>query len=334
LIYNVLAEIYTCSRQSIAGGILKPKPWQFLIKPSTLEFTRHARQTRGFSAWDWLHGYVYGRWPYLYISVGTGEHWLAKLLGPPMRFVTRLIPKPPPNGKPSAGFADSYHGKVVPLASARQLVSVNEDLRLGDLEQIIPYPKARDIILQNPDHIVALDCPCRAARPNPCLPLDVCLLIGEPFASFVAEHHPHRARWINAQEAVEILRQEDERGHAHHAFFKDAMLGRFYAICNCCSCCCGAIQAHRNGTPMLASSGYLARVDEDLCTGCQTCAGTCQFQALSFQSGFVAEVDPVICMGCGICIDKCPNGALSLQRATEKGIPLELKTLMKQATRA
>jgi hypothetical protein len=78
---------------------LKPKPWPSLIKPSTLEFVRQARQTRGFSAWDWLHGYVYARWPYLYISVGTGEHWLAKLLGPPVGFVTRLIPKSPPNGK-------------------------------------------------------------------------------------------------------------------------------------------------------------------------------------------------------------------------------------------
>jgi hypothetical protein len=25
--------------------------------------------------------------------------------------------------------------------------------------------------------------------------------------------------------------------------YKDAMLGRFYAICNCCSCCCGAMEA-------------------------------------------------------------------------------------------
>jgi Pyruvate/2-oxoacid:ferredoxin oxidoreductase delta subunit len=313
---------------------MKPKLWRPLLKPSTREFTRQARLTTGFSAWDWLHGYVYGRWTYLYIAVGTGEHWLAKRLGPAVGLVTRLIQKSHSNGKPSPGLADSYHGKVVPLASARKLVTVNEDLRLGDLEQILPYPKARQIILQNPDHIVALDCPCRAARPDPCLPLDVCLLVGEPFASFVAEHHPHRTRWINADEAVEILRQEDERGHAHHAFFKDAMLGRFYAICNCCSCCCGAIQAHRNGTPMLASSGYLARVDEDLCTGCQTCSGYCQFQALSFQSGFVAVVDSVICMGCGVCIDKCPNGALSLQRAPEKGLPLELETLMKQAIRA
>ena len=36
---------------------------------------------------------------------------------------------------------------------------------------------------------------------------------------------------------------------------QDAMLGRFYAICNCCSCCCGAMNAWNNGTPILPSSG-------------------------------------------------------------------------------
>ena len=303
-------------------------PWKRFVKPSTLEFTRQARRSRDFTAWDWLHGYVYGRWTYLYISIGTGEHWLAKVLGPPLSLFLRLLPKPTPNGTTSPGFADSYHGKVVPLKAAHELVTINEEIRLGDLEQVIPYPKARDLILQNPDHIVALDCPCRVARTEPCLPLDVCLLIGEPFASFVVEHHPHRSRWITADEAVQILTEEDARGHAHHAFFKDAMLGRFYAICNCCSCCCGAIQAHRNGTPMLASSGYLATVDEELCIGCETCRDYCQFQAISVQSSYTAHVNPDACMGCGVCVDKCPNDALSLLRAPQKGIPLEISALM------
>ena len=83
------------------------------------------------------------------------------------------------------GFADTYHGKVVTLEAATQLVKVGRDVNLGDLEQVIPYALARDIVLQNPDHIIALDCPCRSSRPNPCLPLDVCLIVGEPFASFV-----------------------------------------------------------------------------------------------------------------------------------------------------
>jgi ferredoxin len=211
-------------------------------------------------------------------------------------------------------------------------VTIKEDISLVDLEQVIPYSQARDIVLKNPDHIVALECPCRAYHPNPCEPLDVCLIVGEPFAGFVAEHHPRRSRWITSQEAIDILRAEDKRGHAHHAFFKDAMFGRFYAICNCCDCCCGSMLAHQNGVPMLASSGYVCQVDRRLCAGCATCTESCPFGALSMDNG-VATVDAKACMGCGVCLCQCTQGALSLARDPAKGEPLEIQQLIHTSAR-
>jgi len=315
------------------------------MKPSTRMFYREGRRTPGYSRFDFLHGYVYGRWPYLYIGIGTGEHRLSGLVRGIIAFIGWILRlgKPTVAGKApsrpdfSTGevhqpvtFADTYHGKVVPLVAATQLVRIDRDLRLINLEHIIPYAKARDIVMHDPDHIVVLECPCRAARPNPCLPLDVCLIVGEPFASFVLDHHPRRARFISSQEAVDILRQEDERGHVHHAFFKDAMLGRFYAICNCCSCCCGAMQAHQHGTPMLASSGYVARVDADLCSGCGTCVPACPFEALSLEEG-QSQVSTERCMGCGICTSRCPNQALSLAVFPAKGESLEIFAIMEAA---
>ena len=301
--------------------------WKKWLKPSTVAFAREARRTPGFSLFDWIHGYVYARWPYLYIGIGTGEHRLARLFGPLVRGLARLFPPRPAGDAGRVTFADTYHGKVVPLAAATQLVTVNEEINLSNLEQVIPYARARDIVLRSPDHIVALECPCRAARPEPCLPLDVCLIVGEPFASFIAEHHPRRSRWTTQAEAVEILQAEHERGHVHHAFFKDAMLGRFYAICNCCACCCGAMQAHRHGIPMLASSGYVSRVDIGACVGCATCTGFCQFGALSVKDG-AAIVDAAACMGCGVCVSRCTQGALSLVRDPARGEPLEILNLL------
>jgi ferredoxin len=307
------------------------------IRPSTRSFLREARRTPGYSLFDLLHGYVYARWPYLYIGIGVGEHplskkWLPRLgrLLPRIRTsqTTALLDSGYTTQK--ANFADSYHGKVMPLEPARRLVLVNEEIKLPDLEQVIPYKRARSLILKNPDHIAVLECPCRSARPNPCLPLDVCLIVGEPFASFVVEHHPQRARRITSLQAVEILEQEDQRGHVHHAFFKDAMLGRFYAICNCCACCCGAMQAQRNGTPMLASSGYVCHVDELLCIGCASCTETCQFGALSVVNG-TSQVDQACCMGCGVCVGQCEQGALSLLPDPARGIPLEIQDLMQAA---
>ena len=317
------------------------------VKPSSLRFFREGRTMPGYSLYDWLHGYLYARWTYLYIGIGVGEHPLVKkfgpFLGPLLLHFSRsngengaVLGEEPPNEALVDGrdgritFADTYHGKVVPFESARRLVTVNEDICLPNLEQVIPYKKATDIILKNPDHIAVLQCPCRSARPDPCLPLEVCLVIGEPFASFVIEHHPQRARWITQEEAVQILKEEDERGHAHHAFFKDAMLGRFYAICNCCACCCGAMQAHRHGTPMLASSGYVSEVDDDLCLGCGVCAEACQFGALSLVD-YRVFVDEALCMGCGVCIERCEQGALSLRLEPLKGEPLEILELMAKA---
>jgi Pyruvate/2-oxoacid:ferredoxin oxidoreductase delta subunit len=305
------------------------KFWPGPPRPSTRAFIQEARRTPDYSLFDWLHGYIYARWPYLYIGIGTGEHWLARVLGPLGRGLLRLFLLRAGDGG-SDKFADTYHGKVVPLEAAKRLVTIKQEITLTNLEQVIPYTRARDIILRNPDHIVALECPCRASRPNPCRPLDVCLIIGEPFASFVAEHHPHRSHWITSAEAVLILQAEHERGHVHHAFFKDAMLGRFYAICNCCACCCGAMQAWRNGVPMLASSGYVSRVDEELCLGCAACVDFCQFGALSVSDG-LAVVDTAHCMGCGVCVSRCAQGAISLLRDPSKGEPLEIHKLVASA---
>jgi len=357
-------------------------------RPSTRAFIREARRTPGYSFFDWLHGYVYGRWPYLYIGIGTGEHPLARTAKPIIGWIDRLIrrqakpvpstplsragfsgevdnlsPNPSPRrrgehvspfprreGDPGVrselpfsknlplkgevggevDFADTYHGKVVTLEAAKQLVRVQQDINLGDLEHIIPYALARAIVLQHPDHIAVLECPCRASRANPCTPLDVCLIVGEPFASFIVEHQRQRARWITPGEAVDILTAEHQRGHVHHAFFKDAMLGRFYAICNCCSCCCGAMQAQRNGVLMLAASGYVSRSNPELCIGCGTCADHCQFGAISMADGH-SVVDEVACMGCGVCVDLCEQGGLSLFRDASKGTPLEINALMSAA---
>ena len=327
---------------------------------------QEANKIEGYSFADKLHGYFYGRWTYLYVGVGTGEHRLSRFLLPVFAFFLRLahrpareVPEPDPESElskaavdpaePNAAkmvvdsfsrsmlrtIADGYHGKVVRLDDARQLVTLNKEISFECPEQVLPYPRARDIILRNPDHIVVLDCPCRSSRENPCKPLDVCLVVGEPFASFIVDHLPDRARRIEQEEAVEILRAESERGHVHHAFFKDAMLDRFYAICNCCSCCCAAIQAFKHGTPMLASSGYVSQISADDCIACEICVEGCQFGAISIVEGNGsgegwAVVDHELCMGCGVCASRCEWEAAALVRDPSKGEPLEIHELIAQ----
>ena len=93
------------------------------------------------------------------------------------------------------------------------------------------------------------------------------------------------------------------------------------------------MHAHRTGTPMLASSGYVAQVDEILCTGCGACNEYCQFNALEVVDG-INQVSYEKCMGCGVCLSKCDYDAMSLVADESKGIPLEINALMEEAIRA
>jgi hypothetical protein len=168
-----------------------------LFSPATKQFVRVAWKSQVNAPWDFLHSYVYARWPYLYISLGSGNHPIIKQLRPLLQAWQRLRPSRKPRNKvrPSSNqatgtVADIYHGKAMPLNQARELVMVNEPVNLPDLEQVIPYVRARAIIQDSPDHILLVKCPCRMAKKDPCLPLDVCMVIGEPFAELVHQHYP------------------------------------------------------------------------------------------------------------------------------------------------
>jgi NAD-dependent dihydropyrimidine dehydrogenase PreA subunit len=273
-----------------------------LLRPSTRRLFRES------GSWlNGLHGYIYGRWTNQYVDAllnripagAGGGHWLA----------------------------DHYHGKVLTHEHAEALVSLDKDLPRRDLEQIVPYPVARDIVLKGPPDVAAYECACRHARPTHCHPTQVCMVVGQPFVDFVLEHNPATSRRLTQQEALELLRAERDRGHLHSAWFKDAFDGRFYAICNCCKCCCGSIDAMtRRGMPMMAASGYVAEIDAELCGQCGTCVETCPFDALHAGDGPTVR-DWEKCMGCGACQTLCPNGAIHLVRDQGKGIPLDVRAL-------
>jgi Pyruvate/2-oxoacid:ferredoxin oxidoreductase delta subunit len=274
-----------------------------LLRPSTRRFFKE-------SGWGWntLHGYIYGHWTRLYI---------------------RLLLNPPAPPKPGMvnWLANHYHGKVLTHEHAQAIISNDRNIPLQDLEQIIPYPVARNLVLNGPPDVAAFECVCRHARAQHCEPTQVCMVTGQPFVDFILEHQPKTSRLLTRDEALELLRAEHERGHLHSAWFKDAMLNRFYGICNCCKCCCGGIQAMTQwGARMMAPSGYVAVVNQEECAACGTCVETCAFNAMSLNETS-SVLDWERCMGCGACEVKCPSQAITLVRDERKGIPLDVRCL-------
>ncbi len=55
-----------------------------------------------------------------------------------------------------------------------------------------------------------------------------------------------------------------------------------------------------------------AKVDQNICTGCETCVGECPSEAIKMVDG-VAQVDPNACVDCGVCVDACPVEAITLE---------------------
>lgn len=260
------------------------------------------------------HGYVYYRWTAAYMGAvrwAIDRPWL----GPVRTWAARRLEA-------------THHAKVVPAEDARRILRLDKPIEWRDLEHVVPYPVARDVVLGSPATIALADCACRAVadargeHDGSCGPLQQCLYVGDPIASFVVEKQPS-AKLVSAEEALAVVDAAAARGDIHTLWFKDAAAGRMYAICNCCSCCCIGLKADREGFSPMAASGYVARVDSGRCTGCGNCVGTCSFAALSLTGpdGTLA-IDAKRCMGCGACIAACPERAIELEAATDGPAPV------------
>lgn len=292
------------------------------------ESTRQLFKMHGWRVDRAIHGYVYYAWI---------DHYIKTLMAIARKYI-RVLPR----GRFVFDFFfNRYHCKVLTQEQARKLLTLERDIIVDPQvsSRVVPFPHANRIILEQPQHIVVMDCACRLERDDDgAAPYDVCFAIGEPVASFWLEHGAERlhARRISAEEAIEIMQRERERGSIPTAWFKDAAGNRFFSICNCRPGACGALESQQiaamlqvESPPVIAApSGYCARVDRSLCIGCGTCMEACPFQAIDIDGEDKAVVIFEPCMGCGLCVDRCKQGAFSLARDERKGIPLDIDDLI------
>ncbi|PKM73355.1 MAG: hypothetical protein CVU91_05360 [Firmicutes bacterium HGW-Firmicutes-16] len=239
------------------------------------------------------------------------------------------------NSKVGSLMTNSYHAKVLRLEDAEQVVTLTEDLNLGELPKtIMPYEIARDLIIDSPDRIAVIDCVCRRVRGEKgCTPVDVCIVIGEPWVSWALDRDRYmNGRIVTQDEALQILRECHERGNVHAGFFKDSAAGRLYSICNCCPCCCTALLSQNYLTaPMMAGSGYIAKIDMDKCVNCGLCEKKCNFLAIYRDANNHVQVNEDLCRGCEACLLACKKDAIKLELVDSSVLaPLDIKALKAQ----
>jgi Na+-translocating ferredoxin:NAD+ oxidoreductase RNF subunit RnfB len=182
--------------------------------------------------------------------------------------------------------------------------------------QVFPYEQASQLLERSKSFGVR-KCICRLQRSlvgKPCSHnVENCLVFAPIEGAF--KGNPD-IRAITKEEALDILRESEEEGLIHSS--SNVREGQMY-ICNCCTCCCafmrGIVQFGVENS--FAKSDFLAAVGTELCTGCESCLGRCQFGALTVADG-VSHVNGKRCAGCGLCVVSCPSKALRLVRKPEE----------------
>ena len=312
-----------------------------LFSPATKQLFS-AEHRAGSSVIRSTHAYIYLRWIWQYVYVARN-------------FLIPILPRPL-----KTWLKNNYHCKVVTQREAEDVVRFEGQIALHAIsDQVIPFPKIRDMVLQEHSVIGVLPCACRSAVEAeggiPCEPRQVCMIMGEPFVSFAIEKH--RTVEMNDEDfrqaldehgevdlggvlvltperAVGFLREQHELGRVHTAWFKDATMGRFYALCNCCSCCCSGTKAMKEwGTDIVAESGYLSIIDPEPCDGCGVCVDICIYDALEIGADGKAchvldEHGLETCMGCGLCETHCPQHCVTLELPhNPTALPFEVRIL-------
>jgi ferredoxin len=211
---------------------------------------------------------------------------------------------------------EKYHEEgMVPLregvkTAGFRVVPVEQEIE--DSSEVESFEKVSDIIESSTKFAVA-DCICRKEAEmfgHSCDKLMEGCMMFDLAADYYIENECGRE--ITKEEARQVLKKAEEDGLVHHS---SNHLGKKIFICNCCGCCCKALAnvTKHNHPDAIATSNYYAAVEEDDCTGCETCIDRCQVGAIKMEDD-VAVIDKGGCIGCGLCVSTCPTEAISMVR--------------------
>jgi len=218
-------------------------------------------------------------------------------------------------------YLESFHQTMLSEPSVHRIIPLEKAIPV-DID-VMPYEKASNYLDQAQSWGV-LDCICRVQKRligQGCEhSVRNCLVFSPKPNAFV---RTEEIETLTKEQALEVLEEADREGLVHSV---NNAQNEVYYVCNCCTCSCGVLRGmvEYGSENSIARSDFYARVDAELCTGCEACLERCAFQAMSMVEG-ICEVDISACYGCGLCISACETEALSLiqKDPAEREIPPE-----------
>ncbi len=139
-----------------------------------------------------------------------------------------------------------------------------------------------------------------------------CLTFNEGAESFIRHG---LAKKITKTQAKKILQDAEKNGLVQ---FGESVQDNALFICNCCDCCCEALNAYKRfGHRGIQHSNFRAVINNETCIKCGLCTRICPVRAISDRP----KVSIHDCLGCGVCVQKCPTNSISLEKTPTKFIP-------------
>ena len=205
-------------------------------------------------------------------------------------------------------------------------VFVHEPVLAPDAH-VLDYERATEVV-KNANFRAVSTCYCRHKKERAAhacdAPREICMTFSTTARSLARHDH---ARQIDAAEGLDLLQQAYENNLVQ--FGENNRQGVNF-ICNCCNCCCEALNMARRLAPArpIHTTNFLPEIETENCNGCGKCVNVCPVEAMMLVSAHDpvkqkrkrAKVDADICLGCGVCARVCDKDGIDLVARAERVI--------------
>lgn len=204
-------------------------------------------------------------------------------------------------------------------------VFVQEQVLTNDQAiHVLDYERA-SYFIKTSSHIGISMCYCRHKEEhlgqNCDAPMDICMTFNHTAESLARKDY---ARLVDSVEGLELLHKAYEHNLVQCG---ENVRENVAFICNCCGCCCEAMQAARKFGILqpVHTTNFIPNINENSCNGCGRCVKVCPIGAITITKGksnnktlATAAINEDICLGCGVCVRSCTKKSIALIQRGER----------------